>query len=341
MKGLVVEENGIVKIVDDIPMPKIGPYDALVEVIACGICGTDLKLIDRHFKGFNTYPCVLGHEPVGRIIEVGEKVRNYNIGDHVLRCSLENMPNYYSGWGAFAEYGVVSDYKSMIEDGVENVFSGHIAQQVIPKEFDPHTAIMIITFKEVLSALLRFGVSEGMDVMINGCGPVGLSMVRMCKILGVKNLIVSDTDNERLNKARELGADIIINPIKDNLEEVVKKYSVNGLDMFIDAVGRNELINIGLKLIKFNGKIAVYGISPKCSVNIDWESAPYNWNIQFIQWPTIEEEAEVHDSVIEMIKSGQLKLEDFVTHVVHLDDFDEGLELVKSKKAIKVSLKIK
>ena len=202
MKGLVVEKNGEVKIANDIPEPEIGPFDALVETIACGICnGTDLKVIEGHFKGFNTYPCVLGHEPVGIVREVGKKVVNYKKGDHVLRSMLVDTPKYYSGWGSFAEYGMVSDYQAMVNEGIPDVFTGHKAQQKVPKEFDPAGAVMIITFKEVLSGLKRFGVSEGMTVMINGCGPVGLSMVRFCKLFGVGKLIVSEMDEKRLEIA--------------------------------------------------------------------------------------------------------------------------------------------
>lgn len=342
MKGLIVKKPGEVKIVNDIPEPKIGPYDALVEVIACGICnGTDLKIIDGHFKGFNTYPCVLGHEPVGRVIELGEKVISYKKGDYVLRGMLNDTPEYYSGWGSFAEYAVVSDYKAMVNDGIPNVFTGHMAQQIVPQDFDPKLALMLITFKEVLSGLKRFGVSEGMSVMVNGCGPVGMSMIRLCKILGVSKLIAADTNNDRLEKAGRLGADITINPLKEDVEAIVKGKVTDGLDIFIDAVGRNELMNLGLKLIKFNGKVAVYGIAPQCNANVDWEAAPYNWDIHFVQWPTFQEEAVVHDRVVEMVKCGALKLEDFVTHVLPLEDFDKGLDLVKSKSGLKISLTIK
>jgi len=342
MKGLVVEKNGEVKIVNDIPEPKIGPFDALVETIACGLCnGTDLKIIEGHFKGFSTYPCVLGHEPVGVVREVGEKVISYKKGDHVLRSMLTDTPAYYSGWGSFAEYGVVSDYKAMVNSGIPNVFTGHMAQQIVPGEFDPAKAVMLITFKEVLSGLKRLGVSEEMTVMINGSGPVGLSMVRLCKILGVSKLIVSETDDERLAIAGKLGADILINPLKDDVEAIVKSKFEQGLDLFIDAVGRNELMNLGLKLVKFNGKVGVYGIAPKCTAEINWENAPYNWDIHFVQWPTFEEEAAVHNRIVEYVRCGALKLEDFVTHVLPLEDFNKGLDLVKAKKGLKISLKLK
>ncbi len=339
MKGLVVKEKGKVELVNDIPEPEIGPYDALVEVIACGICnGTDLKLIDGHFKGHDAYPCVLGHEPLGRVIKLGDKVTTYKIGDHVLRGMLADTPKYYSGWGSFAERAFVTDYAAMKKDGIKDLPDGPIAQQIVPKDIQPEKALMIITLKEVFSGLKRFGVRGGMSIMINGCGPVGLSMIRFCKVLGVEKLIVSDVDDERLKKAKSLGADIIVNPTRDDVPSVVMDTHKDGLDIFIDAVGRNELINLGLTLIKFNGKVAVYGISPQCSANIVWEKAPYNWNIHFVQWPTFSDEASVHEEVVAMVQSGKINLDDFVTHVLPVEDFEKGFELVKTKQALKVSL---
>lgn len=339
MRGLVVKEKGKVELVNDIPEPQIGPYDALVEVIACGICnGTDLKLIDGHFKGYDAYPCVLGHEPLGRVIKLGEKVTSYKIGDHVLRAMLNDTPKYYSGWGSFAERAFVSDYAAMERDGIANIFEGHKAQQVVPQDIDPNKALMLITLKEVFSGLKRFGVREGVSVMINGCGPVGLSMIRFCKILGVDNLIVSDIHDARLEKARELGADITVNPSKEDVASAVRDIHKDGLDMFIDAVGRNELINLGLRLVKFNGKVAVYGISPQCHADIVWEDAPYNWNIHFVQWPTFSDEASVHNQVVELVRSGAVNLDDFVTHVLPVEEFEKGFDLVKSKQGMKVSL---
>jgi len=342
MKGLVVEKPGVVSLKEDIPEPKISPYSAIVETLACGICnGTDLKIIAGHFKGFDTYPAVLGHESVGRVIEVGSKVRSFKKGDHVLRTILDDPgPHYYSGWGSFAEYNVVYDYWSMIEDGIENVNEYYIVQQVIPQDIDPVKGIMIITLKEVYTGLKSFGLSSEHSVLINGCGPVGLSMVKFASLMGARKILASDIDQNRLEKALKQGAHRIINPQKENLEKIVREEEKGGLDIFIDAVGINALINTGLNLVKFNGKIGVYGISPVCSAQLDWFKAPYNWTIQFVQWPNVKTEATLHDEVIDFVQRGLINLDDFVTHVLPLEDFQEGFNLVKNKSGLKVTLSI-
>ena len=339
MKGLVIPKIGSLSLTDDIPEPVMGPYDALVEVLACGICnGTDLKVIDGHFKGFNTYPCVLGHEGCGRVVAVGEKVRNYKLGDIVLRAKLRDTERYYSGWGSFAERALVSDYWAMVADGCRDVPVKHTAEQVIPPDINPVKGQMIITLKEVYSALLRFGVSAGKKVMINGCGPVGQAMTVFCKLLGVSDLMVSDMDAARLEKAGRLGADILVNPASESVEEAVKRRFPNGVDIFIDAGGKNELINLGLRVIGFNGKVAVYGISPVTHAAFDWENAPYNWNVQFVQKPTFPEEAAVHSQVVEFVRRGAIDLDDFVTHIMPVEEYERGFDLVSRREAGKISL---
>ncbi len=343
MKGLVVEKPGMVTIKYDIPEPKISPYSAIVENIACGICnGTDLKIIDGHFKGFDTYPAVLGHESVGRVIEIGSKVQAFKKGDNVLRTILDDVgPHYYSGWGSFSEYSVVYDYQSMMDDGLEHVNEYYIAQQVIPPDIDPVKGTMIITFKEVYTGLKSFGVTPQHSILINGCGPVGLSMVRFASLIGVRKIFASDIDQNRLDKALSQGAHRIINPQNENLEKIIYDEEKDGLDLFIDAVGINSLMNTGLNLVKFNGKIGVYGISPVCSSEINWTKAPYNWSIQFIQWPNVKTEATLHNEVVDFVRQGKIKLDDFVTHTMSLEDFQTGLDLVKNKKGLKVALLIK
>lgn len=343
MKGIVVEKPGVVCLKDDIPEPKISPYCAIVENIACGICnGTDLKIIDGHFKGFDTYPAVLGHESVGRVIEVGSKVRSFKKGDHVLRTILDDVgPCYYSGWGSFSEYSVVYDYKNMVNDGLKNVNEYYMVQQVVPPDIDPVKGVMLITFKEVYTGLRTFGVLPEHSLLINGCGPVGLSMVKFASLMGVRKIFASDIDQNRLEKALKQGAHRIINPQREDLEKIIWEEEKDGLDIFIDAVGVNSLMNTGLNLVKFGGKIGVYGISPVCSSQIDWSKAPYNWSIQFVQWPNVRVEATLHDEVIDFIRRGMIQLDEFVTHVLPLEDFRKGLEIVKNKEGLKVVLLIK
>jgi len=344
MKGLVVYRDGTLK-VEELPKPVIGEYGALVENLSCGICnGTDFKLIHATFKGFDTYPAVLGHESAGRVVEVGSKVTSFKPGDIVLRSILEKVEDesYASGWGSFAEYGVIGDIAAMKADGRTDYYDIYLAQQIVPAEIDPHQAVMLITLKEVLSGLQRFGVGKGSSVLIHGAGPVGLSMVRFAKLKGAGPIVVSEPNAGRRERAQRLGADLVIDPTAEDLVTRAKGIEADGFDFVIDAVGINRLMTDSLKIVKFNGKVGVYGISAETNAQIDWEAAPYNWAIHFVQWPTFEDEAAVHDEVLSLVKSGAIDLSEFVTHVIPgLDAFQQGFDTVASQTGIKVTIDIK
>lgn len=344
MKGVVVYRDGTVK-VEQLPKPKIGDYQALVENLSCGICnGTDLKLIHAQFKGFDTYPAVLGHESVGRVVEVGKRVTSYKPGDLVLRSILEKVEDerYASGWGSFAEFGVIGDIAAMKRDGRSDFYDIYLAQQIVPKHFDPHQAVMLITLKEVLSGIERFGVTRNQSVLIHGTGPVGLSMVRFSKLRGASPIVVSEPNPDRRERALRLGADVAIDPKAEDLVARGKAIRPDGFDFVIDAVGINRLMTDSLKLVKFNGKVAVYGIAAETRAEIDWKEAPYNWAIHFVQWPTFQDEASVHAEVIALVDSGAIDLSQFVTHVVpKMEDFQKGIDLITSQKGIKVTVNLK
>lgn len=338
MKGLIVEGTGSARLVDDIPMPEIDDYQVLTKTIACGICnGTDLKLIDGKLRGFSTYPAVLGHESVGEVIKVGKKVRNYHIGDHVLRTVLKETECYHSLWGSFAQYGYADDYMARVEDGV-SADDGLSTQQVIPPEINPADGTMIITLKEICSALHRLGLEQGMNVAVIGCGPVGLSMVALAKQMGAGKIVMSGHHQSRLQVAEKLGADLAFSSREQDTIRSIKNVMPEGVDLFIDCVGRTAIIDQGMQLVKENGKIGVYGIGIHTGDSIDWDRAPYNFNIHSVQWPIARKERAVHEEVIRYILDEKIVLKDFVSHTLPVEEFEKGVQLVKSREGLKVAL---
>jgi len=340
MKSLAVDSNGKLDIVE-ISTPKNNDYQALVKIVSCGICnGTDIKLIHKNFKGFDTYPALLGHEGVGEVIEKGSKVKSFNIGDYVLLPFVEGMiDGYHSGWGTFSEYGVVGDWRAMAEagkgPGTPGFSEAYYAQQVIPRDFDPVSAAMIITFREVLSAIKRFGFKENESLVIFGAGPVGLSFTRFAKILGIGPVIVFDILDEKVKEAARMGADYAFNSTVVDVAKEVRRICKDGADYVLDAVGVNSLINYAMELVKYNGKICTYGISPKLNMELDWSKAPYNWALQFLQWPSKLEESIAHNQIIDWIKMGVLNPYDFISDVVDFDNIVQAFKMIEERKAKK------
>lgn len=339
MKGLIVFGNGQIEMRNDIPMPELSDYTAIVKNVACGICnGTDIKLRTGGLHHFENYPAVLGHESTGYVIKTGKKVRNYKEGDLVLRSGLDNMlPKYHSLWGSFAEYGRVTDCQAMKEDGL-SYDEGQITQRIVPGDIDPVDATMIITLNENYSALKRLGIFEGAAVAISGCGPVGLSMLRLSKLLGASFVAFSGHHDSRLAVAKKFGADVIVNSKRENFADRVRKEAPRKLDFYIDAVGRCDIISEALGLIKEDGVIGLYGIGLEEDRGIDWFRGAYNWRLHSVQWPIPKWEYEAHEPVVQYIQNGDIDLKDFVSHRLPFDEYEEGFRLVQSREGLKVAL---
>jgi threonine dehydrogenase-like Zn-dependent dehydrogenase len=340
MRSLVVDENHVLQI-RELPVPSYGECQALVKTLSCGVCnGTDLKLIHGTFKNFNTYPAALGHEGVGQVVEPGSKVRNLHKGDIVLLPFLEGKSGeVYSGWGAYSEYAVVGDAEAYIANGMgpgtPEFSEGYLAQTVIRPEdkVDPVGASMIVTFREVLSAIRRFGFRPNENVLVFGAGPVGLCFTKFSKLLGLKTVITVDVDDEKVRFARQMGADHAFNSAKCDIDAEVKKRFPDGIDYVVDAVGVNQLINQAMGLIRYNGKICGYGISPKLGMDLDWSRAPYNWSLDFVQWPSKKEEGEAHAQIMAWINLGVLDPMDFISDVFDFDHIIDAFKLVEERKS--------
>lgn len=327
MKTLAVDKNGALSIAET-PKPSCGEYQALVKTISCGVCnGTDTKLIHGQFKGFEyerDYPLMLGHEGVGRVEEVGAKVTGYKVGDVVLLPFADPAEGLNSGWGAYSEYGVVYDAKALADAGYA-VGSSQFpecacAQSIVPPDIDPVDAAMIITLREVLSSIKTFGIRENKSVAIFGCGPVGMTFIRFMNLLGVNPVIAFDIDDSKLDAARSNGATYAFNSKNTDVVKCVREICPAGVDYVLDAVGMLSLINQGLELIRDRGCICCYGISPKCSMELDWSKAPYNWNLCFQQMPSKREEGEAYAQILAWLRSGVISLKDYISDYVDFKD---------------------
>jgi L-iditol 2-dehydrogenase len=344
MKSVVVTEPGKVEICN-IRDPEINDYQALVETLACGICGTDKKIIDGHLKGVSHYPVALGHEAVGRVIKVGKKVKSYHVGDLLPKTILvENPAPYYSAWGSFSEYGVAGDYRAMLQDGYgdKEFPETYLVQQRLPESIPPEKSVMVITLKEVWSAIKGFGLKEGSSALIYGAGPVGLSILNVLHLFGVDKIWISEVNAKRLQIARSFRIGRVIDGAHESVGDVIKDHCPEGLDYVIDAVGNETIVNDALKLVKNNGQIVVYGVLPKNYMNLNWDQSPNNWRLLFHQEPIARDEAAAHEPVLSAVEAGQIKLDNLVTHVIDgLDRFMDGYELVSHAEGIKVVIKIR
>jgi len=347
MKTLIVDNKGALS-VGETEKPVPGEYQALVKMIACGVCnGTDAKLIHGRFKGFSCdcdYPMMLGHEGVGRVVEIGAKVTGYKVGDIVLLPFVDPVGDLRSAWGAYSEYGVVFDAKALTEAGYavgSPLFPEcALGQSIVPADVDPVDAVMIITLREVMSSVKTFGIEANKSVVIFGCGPVGMTFIRIMSLMGVDPIIAFDIDGSKLETAIANGAAYAFDSNNVDVIQKVREICPGGVDFVVDAVGVLELINTGFRLIRDRGKICCYGISPGNSKNLDWTEAPYNWNICFQQFPSKIEEGEAHAQILAWLRSGALNLKDYISDYVEFDDVLSAFDRLE-RREIKLKCIIK
>ncbi|WP_305768097.1 zinc-dependent alcohol dehydrogenase [Candidatus Epulonipiscium viviparus] len=332
MKSFIVEKDGKMRI-GEVSNPVISSTQALVKTIACGMCGTDIKLIHRTFKGFpeDVYPITLGHEGVGEVIEVGTDVKGYKIGDKVL-LPFATSEGYGSGWGALSEYAVVDDVKAFPK-GEEPVWG--FAQTVLPDDIDPVDAVMLVTFREVLSSIRYFDIKAANSIVVFGCGPVGSTFIKFLSLTGVKNIIAVDIFDDKLEIAKSIGATHTINSKDQDLAAAVRAIYPDGVDFVLDAVGLPFIVNQAMALINDRGAVLCYGVPEKEEITIDFSKASYNFRVIYQQMPRKDEEGAATDQVLEWVRNGQLVIKDFISDYFKFEDSVEAYEKLLARKILK------
>ena len=339
MRTLVVNKDGSLEI-KEVPKPKYGPKEALVRLIANGMCGTDIKIIHRSFKGLpeSSYPVIIGHEGLGEVVETGSEVKGLKVGDRVLLPFIDPETAGYkdlglgAAFGAMSEYAVVQDVKAHPPGAAPDVA---YAQSIVPNDLDPVDSIMFVTFREVLSAIRYFGVKPEDSIAVFGCGPVGLTFIKFLNLLGSKDIIAVDIVDEKLTAAKEKGAEIILNSTKTDLTKEIRAKFPNGIDYVLDAVGLPLVANQAMAILKDRGSVLCYGVLAKEEITIDFSKASYNWNFICQQMPEKKEEGEAHEQIIEWVRSGKLVMKEFISDYFDFEDCVKAHQMLDAGKIMK------
>ena len=344
MRTIAVVEPGKVEVVD-IAEPTPGAYQVRVKTEAACLCNaTDGKLVAGHFPGVEDYPLVLGHECVGIVDTVGDKVRNFKAGDRVIGGLVFDFaePEYSTGWGGFCEYTLATDHDAMVEDGVADAehgwFECYEIQRAVPKDISVEAALLLCTWREVCGGFGDFNLRQSDDILVFGAGPVGLSFLSFGKLLGSGYIGIVDPLENKRKRALAMGADEVFTPDSDELKQLVAKRG-KPFDAVIDAVGNSAIINTALGMIKLGGSICVYGVITDETITINKAAGPYNFNLYVHQWPTRFRERAAQEPLCEWIRQGKIKPEDFLTHDFKMEQINEALDAVKSGQVIKAILR--
>ncbi len=338
MKALVKREAAPGLWLADVPVPKIGINDVLIQVDRTGICGTDLHIYQWDEWARRTIPVglVVGHEFVGEVVEIGSNVTDFFPGEivsgegHVVcgRCrnclaGRRHLCKDTQGIGvnrpgAFAEY---------IALPMTNVW--HHKQEI-----DRDVAAIFDPFGNAVHTALSFPVL-GEDVLITGAGPIGIMAVAIVKHAGARFVVITDVNDYRLGLARKMGATVALNVRTGGLRAVQEQLGMKeGFDVGLEMSGNAAAFRDMIDNLCHGGRIAMLGI-PSEQMPIDWNKVVFN--MLTIKGIYGREMYETWYKMTVMLESG-LDLRPVITHRFHFAEYERGFEVMKSGQAGKVIL---
>ena len=323
---------------EDVPEPQVGRNDVKIKIHKTAICGTDLHIYnwDEWSQRTIQTPRVIGHEYVGEIVEVGENVRNWKVGDlvsgegHIVcgRCRnclagnghlcKETVGVGVNRDGAFAEYLVIPEQNvRRCEEGIdEEMYS----------IFDP--------FGNAVHTALSFNLT-GEDVLITGAGPIGIMAGAISKFVGARHVVITDINDERLALARKLGIKYTVNTAKESLKDTMDKILIKeGFDVGLEMSGSEIAFNTMIDNMVHGGRIALLGLL-KSDAKIDWSKVIFNGLI--IKGIYGREMHETWYKMSAMLQGG-LDISQIITHRFDIRDYEKGFEAMNSAKCGKVIL---
>lgn len=338
----VLAFKGIGKIVmEQRPIPKISaPNDVIVKVAACGICGTDVKILEgKHAVGDNT---VLGHEFCGIVEEIGSSVTSLKIGDRVavdnsLRCGICE----YCRSGQSSQCEWLKDKSiGIFQDGgyAEYTLLPENACYKIPDEIDDITGTQVETLGTVLNGMNIVQMQPYDTVVVLGFGPIGYLFNALAKNVASK-VMSTEIDNFRIGVAKELGVPVF-NPNETDIEKEVMAFTNGkGADIVIDAVG-TQLEN-AIKYVAPAGKILAFGMDSSVKATI----TPNTITRKAIKILGSYIGQNTILPAIKILQSGKLNMKPFFTEVIDLKEgltaFPKlGLDLETQKHVPKKAMKI-
>lgn len=323
--------------------PSIGKDDILVKVKACGICGTDVHTFKTGKSSTSQKPTVLGHEFSGEIVEVGESVTGLRVGDRIVgtgyracgkcywcqqdqkvRCPSPLVPGEGLD-GAFADYVVVPN----------PAFGKTIFH--IPENLGWEEAATVEPLSVACFAVTRSRIQPNETVVILGAGMIGQSIAQVCRTIGAR-VIVSEPSPMRLAMAKKLGADIAFNPREeDPLETVTQATSGEMSSVVFECSGSPVAFRQAPLLTRPFGRILQVGMFEE---NLELPPELMSLMFNFRNITLRGSGGQRWDMAVELMRTGQVKTTDLITHQYPLTSIEEAFETqLDSDSALKVVIR--
>jgi len=322
----------------DMPKPKIGHNDLLVQVKKTAICGTDIHIYnwDEWAKKTIPVPMTVGHEFVGVVAEIGSEVQGFKVGERVsgeghitcghcrnCRAGKRHLCRNTVGVGVNRP-GCFAEYLSI---PAVNAFP-------LPDDISDDVAAFLDPLGNATHTALSFDL-VGEDVLITGAGPIGCMAVAIAKHAGARHVVITDVNDYRLQLAHTLGATRTVNVQNQKLQGVMEDLNMKeGFDVGLEMSGVPQAFRQMIDAMNHGGKIALLGILPPDAA-IEWNKVIFKG--LFLKGIYGREMFETWYKMVSMLQSG-LDITPVLTHHYKVKDFQEGFDVMRSGKSGKVVL---
>lgn len=322
--------------VTDLPTPHAGPGELVLRNQVCGVCGTDVHIYHGEPGSADVNPpVVLGHEYSGEVVEVGEGVTGFAVGDHVTVD-----PNIYCGHCAYCQNGKKQLCPSMEAIGVTR--DGGFAQySLIPAaqafKLEPTVPWEAAAMAEPLACCLHgidlAGIQVGDKVCVVGGGAIGLLMVQLAKLSGASQIVLSEPNEKRRQVGLQLGANAAIDPTRPDAQEAFAQVLGGGANVVIECVGNVPAVKSAFQFAGKGATVLLFSV-PKVDATFDLPLFDVYKKELTIKGSFVN--PDTHARAVALINSGKVDFDPIITHRFTLDQLPEAIAMQMSDASIKV-----
>ena len=332
MRAVIIERPGEMR-VDDVPEPEAGPDEVVVQVGACGLCGTDIHILDGEFPP-TTYPIIPGHEFGGEVVAVGSEVIGFAVGDRVgvdptLACGacyfcLRGQGNLCERWNGVGVGHHPGGFAERVAVPFRTVYH-------LPAGMSYAEAALIEPISCVVRGFHRLQPQVGETYLVYGAGPMGLLNAQLARYNGASLVALIDINPSRLERAtREFGFDIVGASIDD-----VRHHAPRGFDNVIEATGVTKVAEIAIDAVIRRGKLLLFGVCPP------GEKAAYDAFKIYNEEITVLGSMAVLNSygpAVAVLAAGAVDAACMVTHTLGIEQFADAVALFRSGAGLKIQI---